>query len=255
MWCAACQQDVPGVAVAANETTVCCAHCGRSLGRAAARSPRRSTADVPFEDLPDFVELADWELAETIEQAERLVHTIAADLGESKDRTRQPRARRDRADGVPRPNSPVTSAAVARSEQELKRSTGQSAPWLVLAMGLGVFVCGAALVAMSLVSNRPQLWQLGLPMVLGGQVAVLAAVVSQLDWVWNSNRATFVALHAMDEQLRKIREQWAQIQQLQEEPAFYRHLAQGASPEVLLSDLKDQIDVLSEHISQQKRAA
>ena len=127
----------------------------------------------------------------------------------------------------------------------------------MLAIGLGVFVCGAALIVLSLVNQRPQLWQLGLPMVLGGQVAVLAVVIWQLDAVWNGNRATFVALHAMDEQLRQLRGEWTQLQQQgdAEEQPFYRHLAEGASSDVLLADLKDQIDVLSQHLAQARRAA
>ncbi|MBM4092356.1 MAG: hypothetical protein FJ276_23465 [Planctomycetes bacterium] len=80
-----------------------------------------------------------------------------------------------------------------------------SVVWTVLALGLGVFVCGAALMGLALLYQREQLWQVGLPMVLGGQLAVLAVVIWQLESVWQSNRATFVALHALDEQLRDIR--------------------------------------------------
>ena len=82
---------------------------------------------------------------------------------------------------------------------------GGTLPWLILALGLGVFACGAALMGLSLAKDSTPLWQLGLPMVLGGQVAVLFVVIWQLDVVWHSNRATFVALHAMDEQLRQLR--------------------------------------------------
>ncbi len=111
--------------------------------------------------------------------------------------------------------------------------------------------------AISLVSERPTLWQLGLPMVLAGQVAVLAVVIWQLDVVWNSHRATFVALHAMDDQLRQLRDQWVLRQQAERtaEQPFYRHLAEGASPEVLLADLKDQIDVLSKRLVRDRQAA
>jgi hypothetical protein len=76
---------------------------------------------------------------------------------------------------------------------------------MVLTLGLAVFVCGSTLIGLSLVYQHEQLWQLGLPMVLGGQVAILAVVIWQLESVWQSNRATFVALHAMDEQLRQLR--------------------------------------------------
>lgn len=249
MWCAACQQDVPGVAVSANDPAVCCARCRKTLSRSA---PSGAPKSVPFEDLPDFIELEDWEFAETIQEAERLVRNVQSDL--SVTRPTQEPARRPRSSQRPR----VRPEAQANSSVDaLPSKATQATPWLVLAIGLGVFVCGAALIVLSLVNQRPQLWQLGLPMVLGGQVAVLAVVIWQLDAVWNGNRATFVALHAMDEQLRQLRGEWTQLQQQgdAEEQTFYRHLAEGASPDVLLADLKDQIDVLSQHLAQARRAA
>jgi hypothetical protein len=247
MWCAACQQDVPGVAASAGEAAVCCARCGKTL----AEGPARAKSKVPFEDLPEFVELEDWEFAETIEQAARRVHNIAHDLQVGPQR----RQRRDTPHSLRSPaSSRLSSRTRAGSKDQPNRSTN-STPWLVLALGLGVFVCGAALIAISLVSERPQLWQMGLPMVLGGQVAILAVVASQLDSVWNSNRATFVALHAMDEQVRQLREEWEDLKRQDIDQPFYQHLAEGASPEVLLGDLKDQIDVLSEHLTRNKRAA
>lgn len=238
------------MAASADSAKVCCARCGQAL----ARGVNTHQAEVPFEDLPDFVELEDWEFAETIQEAERLVRTVTTDLND----TYRKQKRWDPPHDFRRPASSRLPAASHKAQRDDDPTTGShSVPWLVLAMGLGVFVCGAALVAISLVSQRPQLWQLGLPLVLGGQVAVLAVVVSQLDAVWNSNRATFVALHSMDEQVRQLREEWSRLQQqadLESQP-FYRHLAEGASPEVLLADLRDQIDVLSQHLAQTKRAA
>ncbi len=243
MWCAACHQDVPGVAASANNTKACCARCGQAFARAVAPE----APSVPFEDLPEFVELEDWEFAETIQEAERLVRNVTADLGPAPRWDRLRESRRDR---------PVRRAAHRQEMVEDRVSKSNSTlPWIVLALGLGVFVCGAALIALSLVQQRPQLWQLGLPLVLVGQVAVLAVVIGQLDAVSNSNRATFVALHAMDDQVRQLRDAWDQQPAETPERPFYRHLAEGANPDVLLADLKDQIDVLADHLAQTKRAA
>ncbi len=248
MWCAACQQDVPGVAASANDSRACCARCGQRLTRPACVD----APSVPFEDLPDFIELEDWEFAETIQEAERLVRNVTADLEPIRllhERKTRPSAAQRRGHTRPK-KSPRTTT------EDHSDKPNSPLPWIVLALGLGVFVCGAALIVLSLMQQRPQLWQIGLPMVLGGQMAVLAVVIGQLDAVGNSNRATFVALHAMDDQVRQLRDEWKQLQQSEsDEQPFYRHLAEGASTDVLLADLRDQIDVLAEHLGDTKRAA
>ncbi len=271
MWCGACQQDVPGVAASASDPSICCARCGKPVRRSLWLSgqlqtspcePERSAelfssaADkVPFEDLPEFVELEDWEFEETIQEVQRLVRSVTRvpELGLAnlpQQRTDGPHLRQPLASSrrSPKDNPPAIS------------SVGQattSLPWILLAVGLGVFVCGAALVGLSLVNQRPQLWQLGLPMVLGGQVAILAVVIWQLDIAWNSHRATFVALHAMDDQLRRLREDWSPRQQGEKADPCPSHpgVAEDAGADVLLADLKQQIDVLSTRLAHDKHAA
>ena len=276
MWCGACQQDVPGVVASSSDPSFCCPRCGKPLCRAA--SWRGQTPPPPpemgklsevlaaevdrgtYEDLPEFVELEDWEFEETIQEAERLVRSVtrSPELGLAQlKHQRTDRSHRQRTPASmcrpPDETTPVTSASTPTAPTQ----TNTSLPWVVLAIGLGVFVCGAALMGLSLVNQRPQLWQLGLPMVLGGQMAVLAVVIWQLDVAWNSHRATFVALHALDDQLRRLREDWNHQREPErtDEQPFYRHLAAGAAPDVLLADLKRQIDVLSTHLARDKRAA
>ena len=104
----------------------------------------------------------------------------------------------------------------------------------------------------SLGGVQPILWQLGLPMLLAGQVAVLFVVIWQLEVVWHSHRATFVALHSMDDQLR----QWRRVLGgSPSESAFLRHVREGAGPHVLLEDLKQQLDILAHQLDTDRRAA
>lgn len=253
MWCATCQQDVPGVATSKSDTRVRCARCGQALTRVRNDFPSPTPAQVPFEDMPEFIELEDWEFAEAIHVAQSVAREAAASpVSVPGPFTKQVRPS---SSTVPRAIEPGDAC-----ERDAPAPSAKSPPttaWLVVAFGMGLFVCGAALIALALAQGRPSLWQLGLPMVLGGQVAVLSVVVWQLEAVWNSNRATFVALHAVDDQVRQLRTQWAvsaRGEDLEEQP-FYRHLAEKAPPEVLLADLKDQLDLLSLHLAQQKRAA
>jgi hypothetical protein len=147
------------------------------------------------EDMPEFVELEDWDFEETMRHVRQLVQSVTSGSGTD---TGQPV--RDGGSSEPQ----LGGGDAASGVESPVRPSG-TLPWLILALGLGVFACGAALMGLSLARHSTPLWQLGLPMVLSGQLAVLFVVIWQLDVVWHSNRATFVALHAMDEQLRQLR--------------------------------------------------
>ena len=198
------------------------------------------------EDFPEFVELEDWDFEETIRHAQQLVKSVTSES--AIDRV-QPAG--DRTDSARESCEGRTAATVPPPAKP-----SGTLPWLILAFGLGVFACGAALMGLSLAKDSTPLWQLGLPMVLGGQLAVLFVVIWQLDIVWHSNRATFVALHAMDEQLRQLRlhAPHAQASPL-EAKAFLQHLSEGASPHILLNDLRAELDALSTRLDKTKDAA
>jgi len=250
MWCSACQQDVPRVATSSEDRTVRCARCGRALPGTVPADGR----DVPFEDLPEFIELDDWDFSETIEDAERVVRNVEADLEDlqSKDNGWK---RRRRSPFISTDTSSDADVAPPNSQEDGMAPRATSLlPSLVLAAGLGLFTCGAALIVLALINARPQLWQWGVPFALTGQVAVLSVVFWQLSAAWNHQQSTLATLHAADKQLRELRNDWSALQRHNAE-SFYYHLAQGANPEVLLADLRDQIDLLSDHMARTKRAA
>lgn len=246
------------------DLTIRCARCGHPLRRSdrpvdrsaglsqqepsqsaprfAGREPVREMVGAP----PDFVELEDWEFEEAIRQAQQSVQSVLADSPMS----RRPSPMRLRTDAahVSASPGPTEDTTLSEPAEEVAVSAVAASPepqasvewqWVILALGLGVFVCGASLMAFSLASQQTLVWQLGLPMVLGGLVAVLVAVIWQLDIVWRSNRAASVALHAMDEQLRAWR------QTLDQRPAdrsgessFQRHVREGAPLSVMLRDVQ-----------------
>ena len=49
--------------------------------------------------------------------------------------------------------------------------------WLFLSLGLMAFACGAAMLAWSLMEQREELWSYGIPLVLGGQGAVIFGLI------------------------------------------------------------------------------
>ena len=206
------------------------------------------------EDFPEFVELEDWEFEETIRQAQQLLRSVTDEPSPGLGPRFTERANSMRKPHVER-RVPVASETPDLPPAGRTKPSG-TWPWVMLAFGLGVFACGAALMGLSLAKGSPQLWQLGLPMVLGGQLAVLFVVIWQLDVVWLSNRATFVALHSVDEQLRQLQVRSDHhVAEPQDAKTFARHLAEDVSPHLLLKNLREQMDQLSAQLTKPKDAA
>lgn len=109
------------------------------------------------------------------------------------------------------------------------------------------FVCGGVLLGWSVFADRGDLWRLGMPTALGGQFSLLLGLVLQLDLLWNYHRQTDDKLVAVDTRVQDLNQTTAQLGATHSSAAqaFYSHLADSASPQILLADLKSQIDLLS----------
>jgi hypothetical protein len=119
--------------------------------------------------------------------------------------------------------------------------------WSALSFGVMALVFGGVLLAWSYWSGRPELWTLGLPFALGGQAGLILGLVLQLDGLWQSNHDAAAALTELDEQIDELRQATSLLATSHSGHAqsFYYHLAEGASPHMLLSDLKGQLDLLA----------
>jgi len=108
----------------------------------------------------------------------------------------------------------------------------------------------------SLVAGRDELWNIGLPIAAGGQIALLVGLVLQLDRFWRDNHRTVSKLDEVDEKLRDLKTTATLLSTIHgpSSTAFYTHLAGGANPQLLLSDLKSQLDLLAMKIGKQKES-
>jgi hypothetical protein len=124
----------------------------------------------------------------------------------------------------------------------------------MLSIGLMAFVFGAVLIGWSIAEDRPDLWRLGLPFTLGGQAALIVGLVFQLDGLWRSNREASETLDELDSQLDELRHATSMLSTTHSSPAqsFYLHLADGASPNLLLADLKGQLDLLAARLADKR---
>ena len=124
----------------------------------------------------------------------------------------------------------------------------------MLSLGLMGFVFGAVLVGWSFFEDRPDLWQLGLPFTLSGQAALIVGLAFQLDGLSRNNREAIASLNELDQQLDELRRTTSLLSTTHSSPSksFYAHLANGASPNLLLADLKGQLDLLANRMSEMR---
>jgi len=136
-----------------------------------------------------------------------------------------------------------------------RKPSGALLAWAVLSLGLVIFVFGGALLAWSFVATRGDLWCWGMPLTLLGQALLLVGVVLQIDGLWQNNTQTAEALDELDEQIHGLCHTTTPSGSTHGLPAhsFHPHLAGGASPQMLLGDLKGQLDVLSMRLAQERR--
>ena len=86
---------------------------------------------------------------------------------------------------------------------------------------------------------------------LVGQAGFVIGLVLQLERLWHNSRATSSSLTQLDRQLSELRHATTMLSSTHSTPAqsFYVHMAEGASPHLLLADLKGQLDLLAQRMS------
>ncbi len=263
MWCVQCQQDVPGIA-AGEAGTLSCLRCGGELhtpnsageacGRTVEASPKRDRGESADGDAAATPPRYDtWEVDQQLQYIERVL-----DAGKTANRQAQAAYQQE----VARLDPPHTNSGPPHLPRLGKPGrTPKSNPshpvlaaltWSVLSLGTMALVCGGVLLGWSLVSQRTELWNVGMPVALCGQIALLLGLVLQLDRLWHDSRRAAVKLDDVDERLHELNTTTTMLTTGNHSPgsAFYSHLAGGAGPELLLSDLKGQLDLLAVKIAQ-----
>ena len=111
--------------------------------------------------------------------------------------------------------------------------------------------CGGVLIAWSLFAERPDLWSLGMPLAVVGQGGLVIGLLMQLDGLWQSSKKTDETLSQLGGKLHDLAHTTTMLGTTRSTAAqsFYVHMAEGASPHLLLADLKGQLDLLAERLA------
>ena len=282
MWCNHCQQDVPGVATLgkADGAEICCARCGRMVAVKPLREDGPThdigvgdhgpqLAGLPAEssdvsgamlDSPPALTFDDWQLETQLER----IATLAGQGSVAEVRDNAPYEREkgridpehDALGGWHPGRLATTVSRPKKSPSPRRQSSPLRATSLLalaaVALGTAAFLCGAVLLGWSLVEGYAHLWSLGLPITLGGQALLLVALITQLERIWSEGRRTSTKIDEVDERIAELRQstRMLSVSHGSASQAFYAHMAAGASEELLLADLKGQLDLLAVRMSQ-----
>lgn len=251
MWCSHCQQDVPGIAIPEDGHRLGCARC-RGLLRNQSKPehlPATASDEAPAAALPKSPPaLDDWTLDDDLAAVTRMMRTLRIDAPSARvpSETSQPAIPLAMA-AQPRP---VASVAPPRAPRR-----GQLFAWPALMLGMMAFTCGGVLLSWSFATGRGDLWTYGMPAVLAGQGLLVLGLVLQLEGLWQSNRDTRETLDGLDRELAELRHTTAVLTTTHSAPgqSFYAHMAEGASPHLLLADVKGQLDVIAMRLAETRK--
>jgi hypothetical protein len=213
-----------------------------------------------------------WEIDEQLRHIRRVLGPALFPREKSDSPAGQPQFRVDASHGVPRPRlkrARRPSRKVERAASAAQKcAPGSRRPWVhrvravvawtALWLGTTGSVCGLALMGWSMNTGRPQFWAVGdheymVPaIILAGQIVLILGLVLELDRIWRDSRRAAATLETVDEQLHDLKTATALLGNTHGPSGeFYAHWAGGAGPEILLGDLKSQLDLLAVKLSKQ----
>lgn len=132
-----------------------------------------------------------------------------------------------------------------------KQSTGsQVIAWLVVTIGVLALTGGVGLIAWSLSTAQMLYWNYAIGLAMAGQGTLIFGLVLVISRLWRSSRYSAAKLqdvHVRLGQLQQSSETFAATR-TGGAPAFYADLVRGASPHVMLANLKGQVDQLATRV-------
>ena len=262
MWCSACQQDVPGL-VLPDTGKYSCPRCGSGLrdsdsyGSVDAHTVAEGPQTAAGPEAPPAYD--PWELEQQLRHIERLLRIDRPDRGREAAASERQWARLDASHVGPlgwhHPEAARAKATRQRADDARRPESWLPVlTWSVLAVGLMASAFGGALLVWATVSARNELWTLGMPVGLAGQIVLVIGLILQLDRLWHDNRHTAEKLEHVDERLHSLNRTTSLLGTSPgtASSSFCSHLADGAHPRMLLADLKTQLDLLAVKLGQEE---
>ncbi len=275
MWCRHCQQDVPAVAQGALNG-VQCARCQKPLDQ-----PTNPSAPKP-----DAVVFEPWKLSDVLGDDQQRLHKLGQQLrsAQATASMTKPAARSFRRDlphtrgGAPAVSSvsalngvsavsgssaqtgaPATASTNAqRTPNEYRppavrepSKPNQIAGWVTSTLGALVLGAGLGLLGWSLFGERPDLWDPAVAATLSGQGLMIVGLIQLLANLWTGSRDATNRLIALQYEMRRLQRTTDAVAGMRSAAPtnFYADLARGSSPQVMLANLKGQVEELTTRLA------
>ena len=265
MWCSNCQQDMPSVAHPATGRMVC-TRCQRTMRT---RKPDHSTqfcdGGIALDDpvasaaAATLPRIDDWPTRQSVHHLGRELRRPTSLATGTPQTVQQGRWHFDPphnlVDSIERsaPASfpPVAPEVTTRALSKSRRTEiTQLTAWLIVLAGTLVLAAGIGLVAWSLSATQVVYWNLALGLTLGGQGTLIFGLVLIVSRLWRNSRHATLKLNDVHARLGQLQHTADALTATRNggAPAFYAELVRGASPQVLLANLKGQLDQLATRI-------
>jgi len=243
MWCTDCRQDVPALP-SGDRQRLCCPRCGETLRADESAEGQRTPAGPAFDD--------GWEAVEELRDIERILYPSRRKPAGAAGGCEAARCDPPHTD---LPHRHLPSADVPAAGRDPHGSKTGTFTLLTLVLGSIGFIGGACLLAWSLTIGQQEMWRIGLPLMLGGQIVLLLGLALQIDRLRRESREAAARLGNVHQRLDDLKTATTLLESSRGPGArsFYSHFVGGASPQLLLSDLKSQLDLLATRIAREGR--
>ena len=266
MWCSTCKQDVPGISSQETPGTLCCARCGRTafengdvkpsedgdtstdpqvsdwLGEDVSYWNNQPASDLPYE----------WELKDDVYASQRLRRNLCSawQTGSTAHTHDPPAAAAAWLTTTATRLAPTTLVTAPVADPVTERAT-KFVSWSVVYLGLIALICGAALTAWAYLAGRGELWVVGIPTAVLGQIGLVFGLILQLDGLWHSHQRSSQSFALLDHRISDLRQTTTMLNpphpQAYPTP-HYPPLSSGNMP----GDLRHEIERLSSRVASGK---
>jgi hypothetical protein len=121
---------------------------------------------------------------------------------------------------------------------------------MLATLGTMAMIFGVGVLAWSLAAPQPTWWNWGIGITLAGQSIMVAALIQLLASLWNQSRHATGRLMAVQDELAELQRtaDLLMTNRTGGAASFYADVARQANPQLLLVNLKGQIDELASRL-------
>jgi hypothetical protein len=129
-------------------------------------------------------------------------------------------------------------------------SGSQVIAWLVVTIGVIALTGGVGLIAWSLSTAQMLYWNYAIGLAMAGQGTLIFGLILVISRLWRSSRYSAAKLQDVHVRLGQLQQSSETLAATRtgSAPAFYADLVRGASPHVMLANLKGQVDQLATRV-------